>query len=213
MPGKLDSRTNIITENPEHWQRQTVFRVDSSEYTCQQCGWHTSAAVPFACPMCGHVGLNTAETWQRARSLIRHANASKVDGEWPVQPNVLMRRFYQNCLQAKQLKLSGHTERAIAAMQGVSKTAVHNRLRHPFAYIRKELRRIARYLPVQPVNDAPEIGIDQRPAKHQRPHVQPLDLVGHIANLHPWRTRDWLHRLWLDHQPEPEPEPAGFMPF
>ena len=128
--------------------------------------------------MCGMVVFRLDPEWQRARAIIRH-HAPRADlrpnmrrrfeifgtpTRRRVPVNVLLREYWQAVKQAKELALSGYSERRIAAIQGVSKTAIHNRLLLPFRVLHAELKRITACLepkPATPVNVL--IGIDHLP--------------------------------------------------
>lgn len=224
MPDKYQSRKQILPENSESSQLHSDGSTSeelrergrlNGSWRCQSCGFAVDGS-PIACPMCGLIGINTAPAWQRVRALIRWHNASQVDGEWPTPPNLLMRNYYQACIEAKQLKLAGHTERAIAAMQGVSKTAVHNRLRLSFSLLRRELRRIFRWLPL-PTLGSTHIGIDQ--SARRRPRLaNSSTLTGALVRgmqqaIGTVNANWWLADVWLDNQRPSPPEPAGWCPF
>ena len=115
------------------------------------------------CPCCGlhppdDPGDNSA--LQRARAVIRWHGQAR--GQTPV--NRLMLAYWQAVGHAKELALRGYSERAIAEIQGITKTPVHHRLLKTFSLIRSEIRRITAWLAgPEPIENTDSIGIDRHP--------------------------------------------------
>ena len=100
-----------------------------------------------------------------------------------------MLAYWQAVRHAKELAKRGYSERAIAAIQGVSKTAVHNRLLQPFSLIHSEIARIEAWLAgPKPIEITESIGIDQ--------HPRPATVVARFKSI-PTRY-GWL--CYLDRQ-------------
>ena len=97
---------------------------------------------------------------QRARAVIRwHGQAH---GQTPI--NRLMLAYWQAVGHAKELKLRGYSERAIAEIQGITKTPARHRLLKPFSLIRSEITRITAWLAEpEPIGITQCIGIDHHP--------------------------------------------------
>ena len=149
---------------------------DCQQHICRECGYDVPSTAAI-CPMCGLRIFRLDPEWQRARAIIRHhaPNADllpnlrrrvmsepyQVRRRVPV--NRLLLNYWQAVKQAKELALSGYSERRIAAIQGMSKTAIHNRLLLPFRVLHSEIKRITAWLtPTAPVVRI-SIGIDHPP--------------------------------------------------
>ena len=147
---------------------------DCQQYICRECGCDV-AAIATLCPMCGLRIFRLDPEWQRARAIIRHhaPNADLLPNlrrRAMIEPtrrrvpvNRLLLNYWQAVKQAKELALSGYSERRIAAIQGMSKTAIHNRLLLPFRVLHSEIKRITAWLTPTPPVVRISIGIDHPP--------------------------------------------------
>ena len=147
---------------------------DCQQYICRECGYDVPPTATL-CPMCGLRVFRTNHQWQRARAIILHHAPrgdllSNLRRRAMIEPtrrrvpvNVLLREYWQAVQQAKELALSGYSERRIAAIQGMSKTAIHNRLLLPFRVLHAELKRITACLTPKPTLVSINIGIDHQP--------------------------------------------------
>ena len=118
-------------------------------------------------------------------------------GRWPIRRrtpvNRLLLRYWEQVRHAKTLALRGCSERRVAEIQGISKTAVHNRLLHPFSLIHAEIARITAWLagPL-PLENNKSIGID-----HQPPTATVIARYKSISTRYGWLTyldRQHLHQ-------------------
>ena len=154
---------------------------NSQQHICRECGCDVPAIANF-CPMCGLLIFRINPEWQRARAIIRHhapradllpnlrrrvmSEPYQVRRRVPV--NRLLLNYWQAVKQAKELALSGYSERRIAAIQGMSKTAIHNRLLLPFRVLHSEIKRITAWLTPTPPVVRISIGIDHPPKPNAR---------------------------------------------
>ena len=147
---------------------------DCQRYICRECGYDVPPTATV-CPMCGLRVFRTNHQWQRARAIIRH-HAPRADllsnlrRRAMIEPtrrrvpvNVLLGEYWQAVQQAKELALAGHSQRAVARVQGISKTAARNRLLIPFRVLHAELKRITSWLTPEPTVIRVNIGIDHPP--------------------------------------------------
>ena len=149
---------------------------DCQQHICRECGYDVPPTA-IVCPMCGLLIFRINPEWQRARAIIRH-HAPRVDllpnlrrrvmsepyqVRRRVPVNRLLLNYWQAVKQAKELVLSGYSERRIAAIQGMSKTAIHNRLLLPFRVLHSEIKRITAWLTPTPPVVSISIGIDRLP--------------------------------------------------
>ena len=147
---------------------------DCQQYICRECGYDVPPTATL-CPMCGLRVFRTNHQWQRARAIILHHAPrgdllSNLRRRAMIEPtrrrvpvNRLLLNYWQAVKQAKELALSGYSERRIAAIQGMSKTAIHNRLLLPFRVLHAELKRITACLTPKPTVNSINIGIDHLP--------------------------------------------------
>ena len=132
----------------ECWHCQNHYHEAESDGDCPYCENHAAAYGDFS-------------ALQRARSIIGWYGP--IRGRIPV--NRLLLWYWEQVLHAKILKLRGYSERAIAKIEGMSKTAIHNRLLKPFSLIRSEIARITAWLTgPEPIENKESIGIDHPPA-------------------------------------------------
>ena len=161
------------------------YAVPASTDRCPMCGYVTFQTVwpsceescptnVDVCPFCGNRTASMEPEWQRARAIIRwYPRPPGATARFPV--NRLLLAYWQAVKQAKELALSGYSERRIAAIQGMSKTAIHNRLLLPFRVLHSEIKRITAWLTPTPPVVRISIGIDHPPTPTStRPTVRTI---------------------------------------
>ncbi len=100
-----------------------------------------------------------------------------------------MLAYWQAVGHAKELKLRGYSERAIAEIQGITKTPARHRLLKTFSLIRSEIARITAWLAgPKPIENTDSIGIDRHP-----PPATVIERYRSIITRYGWLT--YLDRL------------------
>ena len=147
---------------------------NGQQHICPECGYDVPS-IATLCPMCGLLIFRINPEWQRARAIIRHHAPrgdllSTLRRRAMIEPtrrrvpvNVLLRDYWLDVKQAKEFALAGHSQRTVAQLQGISKTAARNRLLIPFRLIHAELKRVASWLTPKPTVVSINIGIDHLP--------------------------------------------------
>ena len=189
------------TEQPRISQAKTLDR-------CAACDFELPDDAPI-CPYCGRAPFRMGPEWQRARAIIRWYGPADTPGDryrqawvigrWPIRRRIpvnrLLLRYWEQVRHAKTLALRGYSERATAAIQGISKTAVHHRLQKPFSLIRSEIRRITAWLAgPELIGNTDSVGIDQplRIAAAIDRYKSIITKYGWICYL----DRQHLHQHW-----------------